>query len=631
MKKIVYVILIIACIQLLFACKETDTKTTTPNPTEPTTTNIKGWNGESISYDPADIANLNAATPQGYAIINPNDPNSAIIRSLSPELNNYGGVSTGILTLNFNYAVIFSMDVVSVYNQYIVKLFVEGEPLSYYVLSDEGKTGFISINIVDSMLSDKYRERNTQPDPGYATGWKYANQIKNCYFYIMPKGPDGEIRTAELVLRNITITNFNAPSIQSIEINGSNINNQEITQLKASPSIQLSAVVTPNLVADSRVFWSSEDSNIASVNQNGLLTFTGVGITNIYATSVIDQSKRGVLKVNVTSGYENPQSIITYLNGLNINAGGIVASTTVFDDIYRTTWGDQSIYQKIRRNPVLNPSLSVEPTVLGHRVLLENYFNPSNSSEIIEAQNESIPSVGAGYKLQLAGNNLTYNTTASATIYRKINNMIYKETISSTNNIEVMVRYALLNGSLWTKTTSYDEQTIVVWGNGQVTKYEVFVKGVTLIKSYQGTDFLNTNFWRDGNTMILAPGSVRDNFDGTVTIREENPTIFKYGGIISELITIDGSRKIEIILEITETNPSRVMWDIRILYFRNEQRLGNPLSIEASNRTGRFMLDMIPVTETFRIYLIANGSDIGTTAPGAEVKIRSLKIQYIDE
>ena len=252
-----------------------------------------GWDGESITYAPEDIADLNAAIPQGYAILNAEDNDeSAIIKSLSPELDNYGGIATGVLSLDFNYAVIFQMDVVSVYTQYIVKLFVEGETDSFYVLSDDGQTGLISVNVVDSMLSDKYRERRTSPDPGYDTGWKYANQKKNCYFYIMPKGPDGEIRTAELILRSIKITNYNAPSITEIAVTSTDAVDQTITRLKDASTVALTANVLPATVQDKSVVWHSEDPSIASVSETGMVSFVGVGKTQIYATSTIDQSKK---------------------------------------------------------------------------------------------------------------------------------------------------------------------------------------------------------------------------------------------------------------------------------------------------------------------------------------------------
>ena len=123
------------------------------------------------------------------------------------------------MELDFSKAVIFQMEVVSCYTQYIVKLSVAGEKEYYYVLSDEGTTGLISVNVVDAMLCDKYREKNTQPDPGYATGWKYDGQKKNCTFHILAKGPSGEQQTAEVVVKSIAIYN-DQEAVTGVSISG---------------------------------------------------------------------------------------------------------------------------------------------------------------------------------------------------------------------------------------------------------------------------------------------------------------------------------------------------------------------------------------------------------------------------
>ncbi|MFA5290498.1 MAG: hypothetical protein WC351_05595, partial [Candidatus Izemoplasmatales bacterium] len=147
----------------------TTRSTTTTQPTFPV------WNTESIHYEAAHIRMFGSGTPAGtvhYDSLN----DLAVIWNIDASLDNYGGVQTPMLALDFSQAVIFQMEVVDVYMQYIVKLAVQGESEYYYVLSDEPTTGLVSINVVDAMLSDKYRIRNTQPDPGYQSGWKYAGQ-----------------------------------------------------------------------------------------------------------------------------------------------------------------------------------------------------------------------------------------------------------------------------------------------------------------------------------------------------------------------------------------------------------------------------------------------------------------------
>ncbi len=170
------------------------------------TTEPVGWDGESIVYDATAIARFGSGTPAGTAHRDETN-DTAIIWNIDASLDNYGGIQTPMLSLDFSKAVIFRMEVVECFTQYIVKLAVEGESEYFYVLSDSGASGVISINVVDAMLSDKYRTKNTQPDPGYADGWKYDGEVKNCTFHILAKGPDGEKQTAELIVKSIAVYN----------------------------------------------------------------------------------------------------------------------------------------------------------------------------------------------------------------------------------------------------------------------------------------------------------------------------------------------------------------------------------------------------------------------------------------
>lgn len=589
-----------------------------------------GWNGESITYEPDDIAELNASIPQGYAIVNPDNPEQAIIKSISPELDNYGGISTGILSLNFNYAVIFQMDIVSVYSEYIVKLFVEGEKDSFYVLSDESTTGFISINVVDSMLSDKYRDRGTLPDPGYATGWKYDNQTKNCYFYIMPKGPDGELRTANLVVNSISITNFNAPAITDVFVSHELAEDGTISQLKNSTPLQLVATVTPNDVHDNSVIWKSDNEAIATVSETGLVSFVGVGKTEVYAISVIDQSKRGSIIINVLSGFENTAVIQTYFNGMQANPNGVDVDSTLFNDIFNTSWTTTELMRQQLKYAEESESIdALSPRLIGHQLLVENYFDASSPADLGDA-NDHLNNNQASFEVSFAGNNQNYQTSASGTLIRLVDDKVFKSTFTGLSDIKAAIAYAHKNNDSFIKRPSYLEKGIFIWSNGTVTKYEVMVKSLGLLRYYEASDFLDTDLWKDGDTQILAAGSVRDNLDGTITIKEENMTKYPYGGLVSELFTVSGDKDIEIVFNVTGTNPSRVLWDVRILYFVDGSKRGNPLKLQSSNQTGEFTLSFTPVETEFMIYLIANGSDIGQIAEGAEIKLSYLKIQVIE-
>lgn len=75
----------------------------------------------------------------------------------------------------------------------------------------------------------------------------------------------------------------------SIEANGS-------TTLKALQTVQLTAVITPETATDKSVSWSSSNSEIASVDENGLVTAKQVGTATISAKS---GSKEATISITV--------------------------------------------------------------------------------------------------------------------------------------------------------------------------------------------------------------------------------------------------------------------------------------------------------------------------------------------
>lgn len=75
----------------------------------------------------------------------------------------------------------------------------------------------------------------------------------------------------------------------TIDANGS-------TTLKALQTVQLTAVITPETATDKSVSWSSSNSEIASVDENGLVTAKQVGTATISAKS---GSKQATLSITV--------------------------------------------------------------------------------------------------------------------------------------------------------------------------------------------------------------------------------------------------------------------------------------------------------------------------------------------
>ncbi|MFA6781493.1 MAG: hypothetical protein WCR77_04860, partial [Bacilli bacterium] len=107
----------IAMLAILAAsCHPSDTSTSNTSNGE-----LPLWNGESIVYSAENISQFGSATPSGVANYD-EENNQAVIWNTDASLDNYGGVQTPMLSLDFSKAVIFEMDVISCYSQYVIKL-----------------------------------------------------------------------------------------------------------------------------------------------------------------------------------------------------------------------------------------------------------------------------------------------------------------------------------------------------------------------------------------------------------------------------------------------------------------------------------------------------------------------------
>ena len=647
-KTVAILFLITILIVVLIGCKNSTTTTNTlVSTTSTTTTSITNttattqsgstsnttvatsmpiWDHQSITYLAGNIRYFGSGTPAGtvnYDSIN----NQAIIWNTDASLDNYGGIQTPTLDLDFSKAVIFQMEVVDVYSEYIVKLAVEGESEYYYVLSDEPKTGLVSVNVVDSMLCDKYIVRGTQPDPGYFSGWKYDGVVKNCSFHILAKGPDGVKQTAELVIKSISIYN-DQTAVESLEIQSDAIVGDKIERLKNSTEVQLSSLLTPSVGLNDEVIWSTDDESVATVSDTGLLSFSGVGSTYVRATSLIDQSKSNQVLVNVLSGFENPINLKTQLNLLTY--GGSETDVSYFMDLFFTTWGAD-----LTQQVVLSPHGYLDLRNSDSGVILEDYFDNTNASQITTA-NSDLTGDKALVRFNLEG-------VSSASIYRNFNGKLYKET--SQNFFDVS--YATYDGT-FTKEATYSEQIIIVWNTGEVKKIEVKHMALSMIDKYEAIDFADSDLWTIPDRTLqtidpvvhqLSPASLSVIGD-TLYLNQNKYAEAKYcfGGIVSYILTSIPGKAVEIVLDVTGLNQMndyvKTMWEVKIIYYHDASGTmvvsSNPLKLASGNTTGMQSIVFEPSYQYFRIYLVANGSDIGAQFAAAQIQIKSMKIQILE-
>ena len=584
-----------------------------------------GWNGQSVTYTAYEISRFGSGTPYGYADLNTGSDSATIVNA-DASLDNYGGVQTPSLTLDFSKAVIFKMNVISCYSQYIVKLAVEGESEYYYVLSDDDRAGEISVNVVDSMLSSKYRERNTQPDPGYRTGWKYNGEKKNCSFHILAKGPDGEQQTAELVVKSISIFN-NETAVTGVEIGGAG-SGKQLTAKKGSSSVGLSAEVSPSSISDRSVTWSSLDESIATVDGNGRVSFVGVGKTSVIATSNIDQSKSDQVYVNVTSGYEDPADLKAGLETLTVDGSGKDAEK--FADMFNTSWAAE----EDMKQSLTFPSVKAADIRQGGATnYVYDHYDAANAEMVSEA---ATLAVGEGAYLYCVPTG-----ASGAQAYRLIDGKLTKETVSGA----LRVKYLNKNNGAFEKCEGYTELTIFVLADGSVKKSKTEVKPCVKVASYGGADLADATLWtipdrtkqnEDGVVHALSPASVSVS-GGVATLKQNKYPEAKYcfGGIVSGLITVGAQSEAEIILDVNELNQMndyvKTMWEIKIIYFENGKAVSsNPIKVASGNAAGVQDIVFRPAYSSFKLYLVVNGSDIGAQFAGAEMKISSMKIYSLD-
>jgi len=621
--------LIIIMVSTIIACNGTSTDTTelittedTSITTEEITTSGTGvWVDGQVVYSAYDISRFGSATPSGVANYD-FESDTAVIWNVDASLDNYGGVQTPALTLDFSKAVYFQMEVVSSFTQYIVKLAVEGESEYYYVLSDDNNTGVISVNIVNAMLSEKYETKNTQPDPGYRDGWVHDGEVKRCSFHILAKGPDGEQQTAELVVKSIAIYN-NQPAVDSLNIISSAITDNKIEVLKGANSVNLQAEVNPSPEINQDVIWESSNLEVATVDEAGNVNFIGVGKASIKARSFIDQSKEASIEVNVLSGYEDSEQLKDKLDTLTY--GGSTFDSDIFNDLFNTSWDDQ-----MTQLTTTATMTALDSLYLSEYILIENFFDESNLSHVNEAN--------ANKSANTAYQSISLTGVTDATIYQSLDGKLSKVEHTSTLDLA----YAEYTDE-WNQIPTYTLKAIIVANDGTVKKLNIIVLASTLLENYSASDLLDSDKWIIPDRTKLASDPIINALSPASLLAVENGTSLKqnkyveskysFGGIVSDVITLDSLNEVVFELDVASLNQMndyvKTMWDIRIIYYQANGTTvvnSNPLKIQTGYTTGTNLITFIPTYLNFRIYLVVNGSDIGAQFSDATMVINSLKV-----
>lgn len=101
-----------------------------------------------------------------------------------------------------------------------------------------------------------------------------------------------------------TLFNKTTVDVSSITITGD-------TTTEVGNTIQLSAVVSPTSASNKSVTWSSNNNDIATINENGLVTTKTTGIIIITATSVSNSSIKATYTITITAKIEDKDRLVT--------------------------------------------------------------------------------------------------------------------------------------------------------------------------------------------------------------------------------------------------------------------------------------------------------------------------------
>ncbi len=121
-------------------------------------------------------------------------------------------------------------------------------------------------------------------------------------------------------------------TVKPIDVTSIVIKNKDVTKLEAGQTLKLETTISPNNATNKEVIWTSSDSNIATVDNTGLVTSLSKGTVTITVTTK-DKAKTDKIDIEIT-----PKPIP--LTNINIEK---IESTSL------------NIGDEIQLNPVLEP------------------------------------------------------------------------------------------------------------------------------------------------------------------------------------------------------------------------------------------------------------------------------------
>lgn len=206
--------------------------------------------------------------------------------------------------------------------------------------------------------------------------------VSNGDVIVKVEAKDGSGVSAE---KTIQVSGIAAPPVlvENIKINGN-----DITDGKPS---QLSVTVLPNDANNKTVTWSVSDENIASIDENGLLTPKENGTITVSAAAKDNSGKKGTLEINISGVTTTYQTFLEAENMLlwqRNNGGWPKEPYNDFTGYKRTQTASEISTANNTKNRA-DTTIDNDHTVGELRVLL-NAYKTTNNPNYLDAVNRAL-------------------------------------------------------------------------------------------------------------------------------------------------------------------------------------------------------------------------------------------------
>ena len=182
------------------------------------------------------------------------------------------------------------------------------------------------VNKIEKESNKKSNDNYEEYDPNYKIEESNSNDISNVTSNItsnVTSDITSNITSNINITSNVITSNSNKTSNTPSKIAVSSISfSSGTTGINVGGSKNLSVIIKPSNATNKGVTWSSSNSSIVSVDQNGKITGKKVGSATITATAK-DGGKKAICKVTVTANTVAVQSIKLNVSTLHMSKGGI--------------------------------------------------------------------------------------------------------------------------------------------------------------------------------------------------------------------------------------------------------------------------------------------------------------------